>query len=68
MEEDYSNENLDESDENSGVCQECEMYQKRIYELNAKLRENLSENEYKMTKQRLDDLVQAQLVHQRKHF
>ncbi len=68
MEDDYQDENLDDSAEESARCRECEQYQQRIYELNARLRDKLSDREYQETKQRLDDMVQLQLKHQREHL
>jgi hypothetical protein len=68
MEDDYPDENIDDSEEESSSCRECEQYQQRIYELNARLHGKLTDREYQETKQRLDDLVQMQLKHQREHL
>jgi hypothetical protein len=68
MEDDYSDRNIDDSEEEISSCRECEQYQQRIYELNARLRGKLNDREYQETKQRLDDLVQMQLKHQREHL
>jgi hypothetical protein len=67
MEDEYSDEYLDESGEESSGCRQCEWYQQKIYELNARLRANLTADEYQAAKEQLDDLIQAQLKHQREH-
>ncbi|HET9285324.1 MAG TPA: hypothetical protein VFR24_25510 [Candidatus Angelobacter sp.] len=50
------------------VCEECEMYQTEIYRLNHLLRSDLSQQDCDKTRQRLGNLVQVQLEHQRKHI
>jgi hypothetical protein len=66
FEDDYVEENPGENDE--GVCKECERYQQEIYRLNRLLRTELSSADYEATRQRLEELVQLQLRHQRKHI
>ena len=65
FEEDYPEEYGDPSEED--VCSECEHYQQRINELNFRLREELTESQYQATRRNLEDAVQIQFCHQRKH-
>ena len=62
-----SEDHVDDSQEELPGCRECELYQQKIYELNARLRGTLTDRDYQETKQRLDDYVQMQIKHQRKH-
>ena len=48
-------------------CFECERHQQEIYRLNRLLRAELTEYQYRTTRQMLENAVQVQLLHQRKH-
>lgn len=67
FEDEWIEEAPDDLDEMK-VCEECEMYQTEIYKLNHLLRSDLSFQDHEKTRRRLDNLVQVQLEHQRKHI
>jgi hypothetical protein len=62
MDDSYQDEQGDETLQ----CEECDLYQQQIYELNRKLRAIKGVN-YQITRDLLTELVQLQLRHQRAH-
>jgi hypothetical protein len=67
LDDDYIEEYSDEPDE-AEFCRECESNQQEIYRLNCLLRSDFFNPTYESTKERLTDMVQIQLRHQRKHL
>jgi hypothetical protein len=67
LEDDYIEGYSDELDE-AEFCRECELYQQEIYRLTCLLRSEFFSQSYENTKERLTDMVQVQLRHQRKHL
>jgi hypothetical protein len=67
LEDDYIEDYSDEPGE-AEFCRECESYQQEIYRLTCLLRSEFFSQTYESTKERLTDMVQVQLHHQRKHL
>jgi hypothetical protein len=63
----FADDDIDDGEENSLVCEACERYQQEIYRLNRLLRDQLSTEEYQKTRGALEIVVQVQLRHQREH-